>query len=108
MAVRIQEQTKVRAQERITYRIEIDAKKCNGCNNCTTACPVNAQMFLTRDLPEHQEERVIAIRNGVAVVINPFRCDGDGVCMIVCPTDAISIEFEPLQEQEAISRKNRK
>ncbi|MHA1187680.1 MAG: 4Fe-4S binding protein [Candidatus Heimdallarchaeota archaeon] len=27
------------AHERITYRITIDATKCNGCNNCTTACP---------------------------------------------------------------------
>ncbi|MBD3189230.1 MAG: 4Fe-4S dicluster domain-containing protein [Candidatus Heimdallarchaeota archaeon] len=107
MTVKIQEQTQVKAQERITYRIEIDAKNCNGCNNCTTACPVNAQMFLTHDLPQAPEERVIAIRNGVAVVINPFRCDGDGVCMIVCPKDAIRIEFEPLKEQD-IFRKNLK
>ncbi|MHA1187679.1 MAG: ATP-binding protein [Candidatus Heimdallarchaeota archaeon] len=47
-------------------------------------------------------QRVIAIKNGVAVVINPFRCDGDGVCMIVCPMDCITIEFIPLDEYEDV------
>jgi len=82
--------------ERITYRISIDPRKCNGCNNCTTVCPVNAEMKKKDDYDPN--DRVIAIRNGVAVVINPFRCDGDGVCMIVCPEDCITLEFIPLEE----------
>ncbi len=84
--------------ERVTYRITIDASRCNGCNNCTTACPVNAEMRKKEDY--NPNDRVIAIKNGVAVVINPFRCDGDGVCMIVCPQDCISLEFIPLEEYE--------
>lgn len=87
--------------ERITYRITIDVTKCNGCNNCTTACPVNADLRKQDDYDP--EDRVIAIRNGVAVVLNPFRCDGDGVCMEVCPEDCIKIEFIPLSEYEKIS-----
>lgn len=88
------------AHERITYRITIDTTKCNGCNNCTTACPVNAEMRKKEDYDPN--DRVIAIKNGVAVVINPFRCDGDGVCMVVCPEDCITIEFIPLSEYEDI------
>jgi len=86
------------AHERITYRITIDVALCNGCNNCTTACPVNASLGPDEYSKEEDDKRVIAIRNGVAVVINPFRCDGDGVCMIVCPQNCISIEFIPLEE----------
>ncbi len=86
------------AHERITYRITIDTERCNGCNNCTTACPVNAELLKKKNFDP--DERVIAIKNGVAVVINPFRCDGDGVCMIVCPEDCITIEFIPLSEYQ--------
>jgi NAD-dependent dihydropyrimidine dehydrogenase PreA subunit len=90
------------AHERITYRITIDATKCNGCNNCTTACPVNASYNPDEVIDPEKDERVIAIKNGVAVVINPFRCDGDGVCMIVCPMDCITIDFIPLDEYEDV------
>lgn len=86
------------AHERITYRITIDASLCNGCNNCTTACPVNAVLGEDERFDTEDDPRVIAIKNGVAVVINPFRCDGDGVCMIVCPLNCISIDFIPLDE----------
>jgi ferredoxin len=91
--------------ERITYRITIDASKCNGCNNCTTACPVNAELRKQDDY--NPEDRVIAIKNGIAVVINPFRCDGDGVCMVVCPEDCIKIEFIPLSDYEDIPLKKK-
>ena len=84
------------AHERITYRITIDAERCNGCNNCTTACPVNAALMKKKNFDP--DERVIVIKNGVAVVVNPFRCDGGGICMIVCPEDCITIEFIPLSE----------
>lgn len=90
------------AHERITYRIVIDATRCNGCNNCTTACPVNAELETKPELKKDEDQRVIAIKNGVAVVINPFRCDGDGVCMIVCPQDCITIEFIPFTEYEDV------
>ena len=90
----------LRPHERITYRITIDASKCNGCNNCTTACPVNAELIKQEDFDAGVDERVIAIKNGVAVVINPFRCDGCGTCMIVCPEDCIDITFIPLTDYE--------
>ncbi|MFW9923744.1 MAG: ATP-binding protein [Candidatus Thorarchaeota archaeon] len=90
------------AYERITYRITIDTKKCNGCNNCTTACPVNAALAPEDIIEGDDDPRVIAIKNGVAVVINPFRCDGDGICMVVCPQNCISLEFIPLEEYEDV------
>ena len=94
--------------ERITYRITIDASKCNGCNNCTTACPVNAKLVKRKDSDTGEDARVIAIKNGVAVVINPFRCDGCGTCMIVCPEDCIDITFIPLTEYEDTQKEKSK
>ncbi len=98
----------MRPHERITYRITIDTTKCNGCNNCTTACPVNAELEQRKDLDTGKDARVIAIKNGVAVVINPFRCDGCGICMIVCPEDCIDITFIPLTEYEDASKEKSK
>ena len=80
----------------------MDADCCNGCNNCTTACPVNAELMRQKNFDPN--DRVIAIKNGVAVVINPFRCDGDGICMIVCPEDCISIDFIPLSEYQEVDQ----
>ncbi|MEA2070035.1 MAG: 4Fe-4S binding protein [Asgard group archaeon] len=96
------------AHERITYRIEIDTSKCTGCNNCTVACPVNARIRMdsTKNYEEITEEKVIAIRNGVAQVINPFKCDGDGICLIVCPQDCITLSFIPLSDYEDAPKQN--
>ena len=91
------------AYERITYRIVIDTIKCNGCNNCTTACPVNAVLNKSEIIEGDNDQRIIAISNGVAKVINPFRCDGCGVCIIVCPQNCITIDFIPLEEYEDIN-----
>ena len=93
------------AHERITYRITIDTSSCNGCNNCTTACPVNASLGPDEYSEKEDDNRVIAIRNGVAIVINPFRCDGCGVCLVVCPQNCITIEFIPLEEYEDVENK---
>jgi ferredoxin len=96
------------AHERITYRIEIDPFLCNGCNNCTTACPVNARMRLGQGGSSITDERVIAIQNGVATVINPFKCDGDGICLLVCPCDCITIEFISFDDYNDIPAKVKK
>ena len=98
----------MRPHERITYRITIDITKCNGCNNCTTACPVNAELLQRINMDTGKDARVIAIKNGVATVINPFRCDGCGTCMIVCPEDCIDITFIPLTEYEDTSKEKSK
>ncbi|MCA9915494.1 MAG: 4Fe-4S binding protein [Anaerolineae bacterium] len=51
---------------------------CAGCGLCVQICPTHA----------------LAIREGVAVVVNPQACTYAGHCERICPTQAISRYFE--------------
>ena len=56
--------------------IKIDAKKCNGCGACATAC----------------HEGAIQMIDGIATLTREDYCDGLGDCLPACPTNAISFE----------------
>ena len=51
----------------------VDKEKCTGCSSCVVECPANA----------------IELIDGKAV-INPDKCQKHGLCIKVCPTEAIS------------------
>jgi MinD superfamily P-loop ATPase len=52
----------------------IDSQKCTGCNQCVRNCRFNA---ISEDLK-----------------VNPFLCEGCGLCMALCPEDAINLKKE--------------
>jgi ferredoxin len=53
---------------------KVDPAKCIGCENCVSACPVEA----------------IAMENSKALVSD--KCIGCGACVSECPVEAITIE----------------
>jgi MinD superfamily P-loop ATPase len=58
-----------------SFKAVIDREKCNGCNKCVESCVFSA----------------LELKNGRAR-LNPFLCEGCGVCQIVCPQKAIDLE----------------
>jgi ferredoxin len=54
----------------------------SGCTRCLDACPANA---------------IISIRDEVSV--DPYLCQGAGLCATVCPTGAMSYVFPTLADQ---------
>lgn len=68
--------------------IKIDAKKCNGCGACATAC----------------HEGAIQMIDGIATLTREDYCDGLGDCLPACPTNAISFEEReaPAYNEEAV------
>lgn len=57
---------------------QIDESRCNGCEICVKLCP----------------NRVLLIRDGVAVIANPTDCDYSGLCQQFCPSRAVSLVYE--------------
>jgi Pyruvate/2-oxoacid:ferredoxin oxidoreductase delta subunit len=55
--------------------VQIDAEKCDGCGQCTSACA----------------EGAIQIVDGKARLVSDVYCDGLGACLGKCPRDAITI-----------------
>lgn len=55
--------------------IQIDETKCDGCEQCVTAC----------------HEGAIAMVDGKAKLVSDIYCDGLGDCIGECPQDAITI-----------------
>ena len=70
--------------------IKIDAKKCNGCGACATAC----------------HEGAIQMIDGIATLTREDYCDGLGACLPACPTNAISFEEReaPAYNEEAVRK----
>ena len=70
--------------------IKIDAKKCNGCSACATAC----------------HEGAIQMIDGIATLTREDYCDGLGDCLPACPTNAISFEEReaPAYNEEAVRK----
>ena len=70
--------------------IKIDAKKCNGCGACATAC----------------HEGAIQMIDGIATLTREDYCDGLGDCLPDCPTNAISFEEReaPAYNEEAVRK----
>jgi NAD-dependent dihydropyrimidine dehydrogenase PreA subunit len=55
---------------------EINPVRCLGCGHCAVLC---------KKLGPH----VLEIKDGLAKVVRPENCIGDGACMLACPTKAI-------------------
>ena len=70
--------------------IKIDAKKCNGCGACATAC----------------HEGAIQMIDGIATLTREDYCDGLGDCLPACPTNAISFEEReaPAYNEETVRK----
>ncbi len=64
--------------------IKIDAKQCNGCGLCVSAC----------------QEGAIGLVDGKAKLLRDDYCDGLGNCLPVCPTGAISFEEREAAEYD--------
>ena len=75
------------------YKPAINLRKCTGCSDCITACPINAQLIARGD-----KNLLLVVKNGHAVILNPDLCDGCGVCLEACSQGAISIEIKELKE----------
>lgn len=61
-----------------TLHPKIDPNRCIGSGACVRACP---------------EKDVIAVVNGVAVLVNPLACVGHSACVDACPVAAVSVVF---------------
>lgn len=76
------------------YKPTINLRKCTGCGDCFTACPINEQLKLKGE----EKDFIIIIKNGQAVINNAELCDGCGVCLDACSQDAIHIEIKEEKE----------
>ncbi len=74
--------TDYESKERIStsFKAKIDEKKCIKCGKCMEAC------------------KFFAIEKNENFHVNPFLCEGCGVCKIVCPVDAV--ELKPVENAE--------
>jgi NAD-dependent dihydropyrimidine dehydrogenase PreA subunit len=70
------------------YKPVILIRKCTGCTDCVTACPINEQLRLKGD-----KNLLLVVKNGMAVVNDPDLCDGCGICLEACSHNAIRIEI---------------
>lgn len=57
------------------YKVEVDEKKCVGCEECVNVCPV--------DVYEMQDEK--------SVPVNEEECIGCESCVDICEQEAITV-----------------
>ena len=57
---------------------KVDASRCVWCDACTSACPYGAV-------------RRVEVEGRPVAEINPILCKGEGACVPVCPTEAVSV-----------------
>jgi NAD-dependent dihydropyrimidine dehydrogenase PreA subunit len=57
------------------YEVEVDADKCEGCEECVEVCPVD----------------VYEIEDGKSVPVNAEECLGCESCVEVCESEAITV-----------------
>lgn len=63
---------------------QIHLDKCNGCNKCAHACPVEAMTMVSANDPHYPNKRKAKLDADI--------CLGCGVCVRVCPTHGITLE----------------
>jgi NAD-dependent dihydropyrimidine dehydrogenase PreA subunit len=66
---------KIRRFLNMGYQVEVDAEKCEGCEECVEVCPV--------DVFEMQDEK--------SVVVAEDECLGCESCIEVCDQEAITV-----------------
>lgn len=60
------------------FIVEVDAEKCNGCEECVAECPAEAITMIEK--------------NGRRIAeLNEVLCKGCGACAGICPTEAINL-----------------
>jgi 4Fe-4S ferredoxin len=79
----------------VSYELHVNLDKCEGCNICDVACPINADI-VKKQGKLTPKNAVILVRNGKAIVYNGDKCNGCGVCIDACPQDAISVTIKRL------------
>ncbi|MHA1730250.1 MAG: ATP-binding protein [Promethearchaeota archaeon] len=72
------------------YKIIVNEHLCDGCNDCYSACPLNASLK-NKGLLDGKTA-VIRIINGKATQ-GVDGCDGCGVCVSICHKKAISLKL---------------
>ena len=73
-----------------SYRIAISERKCNGCGDCTIACPANK---LGKVISDEETKTILRVKNGKLQTANEDLCDGCGMCIEACPRHALEIKF---------------
>jgi NAD-dependent dihydropyrimidine dehydrogenase PreA subunit len=70
---------------------EIHPVRCLGCAHCAMLC-------------KKLGPNVLEVKDGVAKVVRPENCIGDGACMLACPTKAIFLmsKYDPAAPPEAV------
>ncbi|MCS5421333.1 MULTISPECIES: ATP-binding protein [Psychrilyobacter] len=70
---------------------EINPIRCLGCSNCVALC-------------KKLGPNVLEIVDGIAKVVRPENCIGDGACMNACPTKAIFLmsRHDPKNPPESV------
>jgi NAD-dependent dihydropyrimidine dehydrogenase PreA subunit len=59
----------------MSYQVEIDNDKCEGCEECVEVCPVD----------------VFEMQDGKSVAVNAEECLGCESCVEVCDQEAITV-----------------
>ena len=70
---------------------EINEIRCLGCGHCVALC-------------KKLGPNVLEVKDGVAKIVRPENCIGDGACMVACPTKAIFImsKYDPDSPPSAV------
>ena len=76
---------------------KIDAKKCNGCGICTEICPMDVLRLETKIDIVSQSEKKGHLRKYLAYIAYPEDCMTCYTCELECPTNAIDVNYTPLE-----------
>jgi len=70
---------------------EVNQVRCLGCGHCATLC-------------KKLGPNVLEVQDGVAKVVRPENCIGDGACMLACPTKALFLmsRHDPAAPPQAV------
>lgn len=87
----------------------VNLNNCSGKGDCIIACPYN--VFDTRPISE-DEKKGLSLKGKIktffkrnkAYVINPDSCHSCGLCVQVCPENAIKLvkAFNPLSNKQFV------
>ncbi|MBC8419247.1 MAG: CoB--CoM heterodisulfide reductase iron-sulfur subunit A family protein [Desulfobacterales bacterium] len=72
---------------------EVDLDKCTGCGACLEACVHDGVLSLV-------EMEVNGVKGLLRAQVNPALCTGGGICVGVCPENAIDINGWTLKQYE--------